>query len=1034
MLTIRTLGHVSIELETGPLHFETRTVAALLIYLACQRQPVGREALAEFFWPERPPKQARSNLRVALHRLRQQLADYLLITQSSVTLNPAATITLDIVHIERYLAEGNLSEGTERYTNDFLADFYLDSSPAFEQWALLERERLRTRVLSAYQQLIDRQAAASQFAVATNAAQRLLQLDPLHEPTHRQLMRILAQSGQRSAALAQYETCRNLLSSELAVLPDETTTALAEQIRTGELERVTRWQGDTVTFTPEHSYTPSPPHPVTLSPLHNLPPQPTPFMGRGTELTQIIRLLTNPDCRLLTLLGVGGIGKTRLAIEATQRIVEGSSAGPNRLFCDEACFVSLAPVEAIELLIVTIAQSLGLPTNSSALAADVAAHLRSRRLLLVLDNFEHLLEATETVTYLLQNAPQLKILLTSRQRLHLREEWLFPVSGLALTGAAMLQEGSSHGIAGEAGALFVESAQRVKPDFLAQGQETAIATVCRQVEGMPLALELAASWVRVMPCAEIARLIQVDIDFLSTSLRNLPERHRSMRALFDQSWRMLSPVEQGVLRRLSVFRGGCQLEEASAVTGATLSLLLELVDKSLLRANGEQRFDLHELVRQYAAEQLLISGEDEQIWQRHYDTYLQLFRTGDSYLRGPGAEPWIKRLEAEQDNLRAALQWTIDEARYSDTQWLLIASIWYWVITGKWYEFGRWPTQLLPYRHLLPPSLHLTMLINMYAFVRAVEEFQPINRFHDEIIHLIEICPHPSLQTAAWHFVADYYSDFSQSAAARERAITAARLARERPTLGIEYGLFSDYDFILGLPLWAFAYELVERAFFDRATPLLSECQEVFRHSENLYLMNYVHGTLGRLAFLQNELTQAHVYLQKAVTLAITFNYGELIGLYQPTLALVTAYLGDRREAKRLLDDSLRICIELKDKRFLTQIALYLAELALMEEDIEAAEQQLHNIVNYQGIIHKSIDETELFFVAARLATAQQQYQRAATLFGLAEQAHSQINHVIGGPCAPWQMMRWRRYNQRCNQRPSPKPSPPGNNYHSPIR
>ena len=290
------------------------------------------------------------------------------------------------------------------------------------------------------------------------------------------------------------------------------------------------------------------------------------------------------------------------------------------------------------------------------------------------------------------------------------------------------------------------------------------------------------------------------------------------------------------------------------------------------------------------------------------------------------------------------------------------------------------------------------MLINMYAFARAVEEFQPINRFHDEIIHLIEICPHPSLQTAAWHFVADYYSDFSQSAAARERAITAARLARERPTLGIEYGLFSDYDFILGLPLWAFAYELVERAFFDRATPLLSECQEVFRHSENLYLMNYVHGTLGRLAFLQNELTQAHVYLQKAVTLAITFNYGELIGLYQPTLALVTAYLGDRREAKRLLDDSLRICIELKDKRFLTQIALYLAELALMEEEIEAAERQLHNILNYQGIFPKSIDETELFFVAARLATAQQQYHRAATLFGLAEQAHSQINHVIGGP------------------------------------
>ena len=191
------------------------------------------------------------------------------------------------------------------------------------------------------------------------------------------------------------------------------------------------------------------------------------------------------------------------------------------------------------------------------------------------------------------------MLVTSRERLYLREEWLLPIAGLSL----------AEGLAGEAGQLFVRSAQRVQPGFTGHGQEEAIAAICQQVEGMPLALELAASWVRVMPCADIARQMQANFDFLTTGLRNLPARHRSLRALFDQSWRLLSPLEQGVLMRLSVFQGGWLLEEAAPVTGATLALLLGLVDKSLVRISGQQRFDLHELVRQYAAEQLVASGE-----------------------------------------------------------------------------------------------------------------------------------------------------------------------------------------------------------------------------------------------------------------------------------------------------------------------------------------------------------------------------------------------------------------------------------------
>ena len=236
-LVIRTFGALAVYVGdvTHPVRFATHTVEALLVYLACQGRPLGRDELAELLWPERTQQQARMNLRVALYRLRAQIDPYLLISRQQLALNPNAVVDLDALQFERYLAAGQLELATALYRSDFLDGFYLDGSPAFEQWALLERERLRTLAIAAYQQLSVQRAAAGDSDAAIASAQRLLQLDPLHEPTHRQLMRLLAQSGQRSAALAQYESCRQLLTAELEVPPDETTTALYEQIRAGEL-------------------------------------------------------------------------------------------------------------------------------------------------------------------------------------------------------------------------------------------------------------------------------------------------------------------------------------------------------------------------------------------------------------------------------------------------------------------------------------------------------------------------------------------------------------------------------------------------------------------------------------------------------------------------------------------------------------------------------------------------------------------------------------------------------------------------------
>ena len=332
--------------------------------------------------------------------------------------------------------------------------FYLDGSPAFEQWALLERERLRTLAIAAYQQLVDQAATAGQLEVATAYAQRLLQLDPWHEPTHRQLMRLLAHAGQRSAALAQYETCRTLLAAELGVAPDETTTALYEQLRT-QAQDVGVGNGATINI----GQTAPPPvadnqnSPISPAKSHNLPLQSTPLIGRSAELAQIASLLANPDCRLLTLLGVGGIGKTRLAIDAAKRLLDADTRKLDSWVAEEVCFVALASVEKAELVLATIAKSLELQATGSELQAEIAAYLEQRTLLLVLDNFEHLPDAADTIAQLLQGAAGVKILVTSRERLHLREEWLMPVAGLAL----------AEGLMSEAGQLFFRSAQRVQP-------------------------------------------------------------------------------------------------------------------------------------------------------------------------------------------------------------------------------------------------------------------------------------------------------------------------------------------------------------------------------------------------------------------------------------------------------------------------------------------------------------------------------------------------------------------------------------------
>jgi predicted ATPase len=331
---------------------------------------------------------------------------------------------------------------------------------------------------------------------------------------------------------------------------------------------------------------------------NNLPRQPTPLVGREEELVEIAELFSKPDCCLLTLVAPGGMGKTRLGLQAT--------AEQSDFFRHGVYFVPLAGVTSSENLPATIAAALNLSFyGAEDLESQLQSYLHEKQLLLLLDNFEHLIDGAGTVADILSIAPEVKILVTSRERLRLQAEWTFEVTGLPVPENGSLEAAEEYG----AVELFLQSAHRAQPGFSPSPEDLqAIVRICRLVDGMPLALELAAAWVNTLNCKEIAAEIQQDLDLLATEMHDVPRRQRSIRAVFDHSWNDLSTAEQSSFKQLSVFRGGFNRLGAQEVAGATLRILSALINKSLLTRDDAGRFQIHELVRQYAAEKL---GEDE---------------------------------------------------------------------------------------------------------------------------------------------------------------------------------------------------------------------------------------------------------------------------------------------------------------------------------------------------------------------------------------------------------------------------------------
>jgi predicted ATPase/transcriptional regulator with XRE-family HTH domain len=436
----------------------------------------------------------------------------------------------------------------------------------------------------------------------------------------------------------------DLLAQQLAIPPDERATFM--KVARGEL-RVTRLAeaAPTVVATSPVSEPP---------PVGNLPIPPTPLIGRTAELTALSQLLCDPHCRLITLIGAGGMGKTRLAIEAAAQHAADFSGG--------AYFVPLASLSSSAFLALAIADALGLKFQGQIEpGAQLFNYLLGRSALLVLDNFEHLLGGADLLADIMQCAPQVKLLVTSRERLNLPGEWVFEIHGLPVPGT----EHDDRLTENSAVQLFAQCAARARHDFaLGPVEVEAAVRVCQAVEGLPLGIELAASWVRVLSCQEIAREIESNLDFLVTPTRHVPQRHRSLRAVFEHSWNLLPPAERELLRQLAIFSGGFRREAAEYVAGATLPGLLALVDKSLVRRTNTGRYDLHEVVRQYALAHLIDDPACEAAArERHSEFYLSLVKAHEKAARSAAQAETIRELTDEIDNIRTAWAWAVKRDR-----------------------------------------------------------------------------------------------------------------------------------------------------------------------------------------------------------------------------------------------------------------------------------------------------------------------------------------------------------------------------------
>ncbi|MDQ4076341.1 MAG: tetratricopeptide repeat protein, partial [Chloroflexota bacterium] len=939
-------GPPRVERDSQVLEINLRKVLALLIYLAVTKQPRSRDALATLLWPESDRRRARGNLRRTLYQLNKALGDEVLqATAETVELNPLADVWLDVEAFQEHVTEclpddhptstllqpclDYLTEAAQLYSDDFLAGFTLPDCPEFDEWQFFEREGLRRTLGTVLVQLVHVHQTRGEWEVAIDQARRWLTLDPLHEPAHRQLMRLYALAGQQAAALRQYNECVRLLDEELGVAPEAETRELYEAVRAKQLPTVVRATPEPVAR--RATIPQSVPQTSSSKGLHRLPQRLTSFVGREKELAEIAKRLNNRDCRLLTLVGPGGIGKTRLAIEVARQQAEHF---PHGIY-----WIDLQPVQSVALLVTAIADAFSLSSHDNP-RQQLLHYLQDKTLLLILDNFEQLLEGADFLIEMLQHGARIKLLVTSREALNLQEEWLFPVRGLSYPQVNLNMPDSPSSWAEietyDAVRLLVERVRQVRPDFSPSDEQNGLLRICQLVEGMPLALELAGSWTKGLDCATIADEIQRNLAFLTSNLRNVPERHRSMQAVFAHSWALLTPAEQDVFQQLAVFRGGFRREAVEVVTGATLPVLTALVDKSLLRWEADGRYQIHELLRQYAEQQLVQSSQKAvQSCQRHAVYYTDfLYRRTDAMLGGRQREA-ADEIAPELENIRAAWQWAVQHGMVDAIGRAIEPLSMFCHMQGKYLDAARMFDDALHNLAIEDPSTQpvkaLVLLevgwiaIRLGQFDKAEKVFRQCHAIYQRL----DLLPLPGLGTdplLGLSTLASIHGDYAEAQQLAQQACETAATQNHLHNHQNANQLLANVAYAQGE--------------YEKAQAYAEAAYEAAQRVGDRWFMAYALNELGQAARALGDYAAARRHFEASYASREAFSDPEGMALAMNRLGDIALRQQQFEEAQQLYEESVAIYRKINDKGGLAAAYQGLGTTAVAQGDFESAQQQ----------------------------------------------------------------------------------------------
>ena len=635
-LHFKLLGTFEVTWKQEPItKFPTDKIRMLMAYLCLEQdRPHRRDTLSGLLWSNWEDKVAKHNLRQSLYRIKvtlnkhqEGLGDKLLhITRQEIQINVdnIHTDAQELLKASLQLPIDQLEALAYSYKGPLLDGFDFVDEPLFDEWLKARRNQVHKKALELFEHLTNEYGKKKQFQQADEHILRWISLDPSNENAHRKRMEILAKSGQRSQALAQYHTLVDILLQEFQADPTDETTELYEQIHYEEIAEE---------------------KPKNQQKRFHIPAQSTPFIGRQSVLQTLQDKLLETDTRLLTILGTGGMGKSRILIELAQRI-----ADKGQFFQDGIYFIPLTSVSSSELVPSALSQSLGLSIQSTVgHEKQLLDFLRGREILLAWDNFEHLQEARHFLQSLLETAPKLKMLVSSRSALNIRAEHRQQIQGLSSDNARE---------------LFLQHARRVHPDFDGQQTHGAITQVCDLVGGSPLAIELAASWVRILDCQSIVEEIQQDLEFLQSDWEDLPKRQRSMLTIFEHTWEWLEEKERALLAQATIFRGSFSFQAARATLGATARLLARLVDKALLQREGSNRYSMHALLKQFAHSKRQSQLESSHTTEKYITYYLELVAKQEARFLGDGVLQAMQTIRTELDNILYAWALAIEHSAF----------------------------------------------------------------------------------------------------------------------------------------------------------------------------------------------------------------------------------------------------------------------------------------------------------------------------------------------------------------------------------